>query len=104
MLAEGVLADDHRLDLELRDELQGVDRREVRRVRHRDGEHPTHAPERQDEHASSGHVRGHELDDLGVDRDLREVDRRHAVLLGEHPREFFLRDEAQVHEGIPDPR
>ncbi len=103
VLAEGVLPDDDRLDLELGDELEVVDGGEVRRVRHRHRQHAPDPPEREDE-MLVGDVRRNQLQDLRVDGDLRQVDGGHAVLLGEHPRELVLGHEAEADERVADAR
>jgi hypothetical protein len=103
VLAERVLAHDDRLDLQLRDELQVVDGREVGRVRHGDREHPPD-PAKGQHQVLLCHVRGDELQDLLVDGDLVEVHGGHAVLLGQHARELFLGDEAELHQRVAEPR
>ena len=49
------------------------------------------------------HVGRHELDDLGVDLEAREIHRRHAILPGERLRDLGLLDEAELHETIAQP-
>ena len=102
VLAQRVLTDDDRLDFELGDELEIVDRREVRGIGHRYGKHPPDPTQREDKMLESDVPRD-ELQDLLVHRDLVEIDRGDAVLLRKHSRELFLLDEAQVDQRIPDP-
>jgi len=48
-----------------------------------------------------GHVLGYERDDLGVDVELREIDRGYAVLLGEKLGQILLGDGPSLDERIP---
>jgi hypothetical protein len=96
---KGVFADDDRLDVELGDELQVVDGREVGGIGHRHREHPTHPPQRQNQMFIRD-VRGDESQYLVVDGDLVQRDRGHAVLLGEHPGQLFLGHEPELDQGI----
>jgi hypothetical protein len=102
VLAECVLTDDHRLDVELGDELEVVDGRKVGRIRHRDRERAPDPPERQDEMLLRDLGRD-QLQDLRVDVELVEVDRGNPVLPGQHPGELLLGHEAEVDEGVSDP-
>jgi hypothetical protein len=64
VLAQRVLADDDRLDVVARDELQVVDGARVRRVRHRDRQHAADAAQRQHQ-VLQRLLRRDQLDDRG---------------------------------------
>ena len=97
MVAERVLSDNHRLDVEAGLEAEDVDGFQIGRVRHGDGERPAHLSEGQHQ-VLVGHFTADEPIDLLFDDDFLEIDSRQAVLLGEHPRELVLRHEAELHE------
>src|SRR6185437_14395799 len=96
-LADGGLRRDDRLDVVARHELDVAHGEHVRRVRHRDRQRRAGAAER-DDLVLLRRLVGNQLDDVGIDLELREVDRRHAVLLREQRRDLFVFDEVQLDE------
>ena len=68
-------------------------------IRHRDRERRAGAAERDDLILLRG-FGGNELDDRRVDFELREVDRRHAVLLAEKGGDLLVLDEPQLDEVV----
>ena len=77
---EARLRRDDRLDVVLGEELELVDRVDVRRIGHRDDQRRAVAADRDDLMLLADLAR-HELEHARVDLDLRQVDRRQAVLL-----------------------
>ena len=92
---------DHGLDVVAGEELDVVDREDVRRVAHRDDERGAGAVDRDDVVLLADLLRD-ELDDLRVDLEVVEVDRRDAVLLGEEVGELRLLDGADLDEVVAD--
>ena len=93
------LARDDRLDVVAGQELQVVDGVEVRRVGHRDDERVAGARDGDDLVPLARLLRD-ELQDLGVDLVLLEVDRRDAVLLAEEARDLVVGDVAELGERV----
>ena len=96
---EGDLRGDDRLDVVAGHELQVVHREDVRRVGHRDGERRAGLVDREDV-VLARDLGGDELQDVRVDLEVRQVDRRHAELRGERLRDVVLGDEAEPHERL----
>ena len=86
---------DHRLDVVARHELDVVHGEHVGRIGHRDRQRRAGAAERDDLVLVRGLGRD-QLDDAGVDFELREVDRRDAVLLAEERGDLLVLDEPQL--------
>jgi len=100
-LLDGLLGGDHHLDVVAGEELDVVDGVDVRGVAHGEDERGAGAVDR-NALVLLGHVLGHELHHLDVDVELFEVDRRHAILLGEEAGELALLDEAKLGEVVAD--
>ena len=101
-VAEGVLAGDDRKQVEAGDELEVFEQAEVGGIGHGDGQRAAFPLERED-HALGGHVGGDQLDDLGIDLEPGEVDRRHAILAGEHLGDLELLDKPELHQHVAEP-
>ncbi len=86
-----------RLDVVARHELDVVHGEHVRRIGHGDRQRRTRPAERNDLVFLSG-LGGDELDDPGIDLELRQVDRGDAVLLAEQCGDLLVLDDPQVHE------
>ena len=93
--AEGELTGDDRKEVEPGDELEVFEQAHVAGVGHGDRERAALALEREHD-ALGGHVGGHQLEDLGVDVEARQVHRGHAVLSREDLGDLELGDEAQL--------
>ncbi len=91
----------NRIDVVARDELEVLDHAEIRRIRDGDRECPPVALERQHE-ALGREIRRDQLEDLGVDLELREVDGRHPVLPGQHLRHLDFLDVPELDEVVVD--
>ncbi len=96
---DGALARDDGLDVVAGEKLQVVDRVEVRRIRHRDDERVSRARDREHPVALARLLRD-ELQDLGVDLVLLEIDGRDAILLAEEARDLVVADVAQLRERV----
>ena len=88
---------DDRLDVVARHELDVVHGEHVGRVGHRDRQRRAGAAERDDLVLLRGLGRD-QLDDRGIDLELRQIDRGHAVLLGEQSGDLLVLDEAELDE------
>ena len=88
-----------RLDVVARHELDVVHGEDVGRIRHRDRQRRAGAAERDDLVLLRG-LGGNQLDDRRVDLELREVDRRDAVLLAEERGDLLVLDEPQLDEVV----
>ena len=88
-----------RLDGVAGHELDVVHREDVGRIRHRDRERAAGAAERNDLVLARG-LGGNQLDDGGVDLELREVDGRDAVLLAEEGGDLLVLDEPHLDEVV----
>ena len=84
-----------RLDVVARHELDVVHGEHVGRIGHRDRERRARSAERNDLIFLRGLGRD-QLDDGRIDLELRQVDRRDAVLLAEERRELFVLDEPEL--------
>ncbi len=102
-LLDGRLGGDHRLDVVAGVELDVVDGEDVRRIAHGDDERAAGAVHRH-HLVLLGDGLGDELDDLGVDVEVLQVDGGHAVLLGEEAGEVALGDGALLHQQGADAR
>ena len=51
-------------------------------------------------HALGRHVGGHQLEDLGIDVEARQIDRRHAVLTGEDLGDVELGHQTQLDDHV----
>ena len=91
---EGALRGHDRLDVVAGHELDVVHGEHVRRVRHGDRERRAGARERQDL-VLPRRLGRDDLDDRGVDLEVVEVDRGHAVLPREQARDLLVLDEAR---------
>ena len=89
----------HRLDVVARHELDVVHGEHVRRVGHRDRQGRPRATERHDL-ILVGRVGRHELDDGGVDVELRQVDGGNAVLLAEELGNLLVLHEPQLDQVV----
>ncbi len=96
---EGDLGSDDRLDVVAGHELQVVHREDVRRVGHRDGERRARLVDRQDV-VLARDVRRDQLQDVRVDLEVRQVDRRDAELRRQRLRDVVFGDEAEPHERL----
>src|SRR4029079_16667794 len=100
---EGELAGDDREDVETRDELDVVENRHCRRVRHGDGEGAAITLERK--HAVLDRkLTGNELGDPRIDLELRQVDGGHFVLAREHPGEVGFLNVTELDQVIANAR
>jgi hypothetical protein len=100
-LADGDLAGHHGLDVVPGHELDVVHGEDVRRVRHADGQRGAGAVDRQDE-VLLRHLGGNEVDHRLVDLEVPQVDRRHAVLLGQELGDVVFLDVTQLDQVEPD--
>ena len=91
------LGRDDRLDVVAGHELDVVHREDVGRIRHRDRQRRACAAQRNDL-VLLRRLGGNQLDDGRVDLELREVDRRHAVLLAQQRRDLLVLDDPQLDE------
>jgi hypothetical protein len=94
-IEEGDLRGDDGLDVVPRHELDVVHREDVGRVRHRDGQRRAGTAERDDLILARG-FGGNQLDDRGVDFELMQGDRRHAVLLRQQRGDLVVLHKPQV--------
>ncbi len=93
------LARDDRLDVVAGEKLQVVDRVEVRRVGHRDDERVARSRDR--EHlVPLARLLGHELEHVGIDLVLFEVDGGDAVLLAEKAGDLVVADVPELRERV----
>ncbi len=88
-------------DVVARHELHVVHGEHVGRVGHRDRQRRPGAAER-DDLVLAGGLGGNELDDRGVDLELIDGDRRHAVLLRQQRRNLVVFDEVELDEIRPE--
>jgi len=95
--AEGVLAGDDRKQVEPGDELEVLEQAIVARIGHGDGEGAALALERQ-HHPFGSHIRRHQLQDLRVHLEPRQVHRRHPVLAGQDLGDLQFRHEPELHQ------
>ena len=93
--AEGVLAGDDREEIEPGDELEIVQDSGVRGVGHRHRQRPALALERE-HHVLEREVRRHQLENLGVDFEARQIHRRHPVLAGQDLGHLQFLDQSQL--------
>ena len=100
-LAQRDLARDHRLDVVAGHELDVVHGEDVGRIAHRDRQRRAGLVHRQDA-VLAGDLAGHDLDDAGVDLEVREVDGRDAELLRQRLRDVRLGDRADANERLAD--
>jgi len=96
-LPDGDLGGHHGLDVVAGHELDVVHGEDVRRVHHGDGQRRAGPVDRHDEVLLSD-LRRHQLGHLLVDFEVAEVDRGHAVLLGEELSDVVLVDESELDE------
>jgi hypothetical protein len=90
----------HGFDVVAGDELEIVDGEDVGRIG--DGHYQGRAGAVDRHHPMpQGHVLGYQRDDLGVDVELRQVDGRHAVLLGQKLGQILLGDCPSLDKSIP---
>jgi hypothetical protein len=101
-LADARLRGHHRLDVVPGRELEVVDRIDVRRVGHRHDQRLARAIHRDDQ-VLLRNLLLHQLDDLRVDLEVLQVDRRDAVLLAEEVGELVLLDRSDLDQGGADP-
>ena len=97
-----VLARYHRHDVAPGDELEIVDDLHVARLRHGDGQAAAVPLQRQDRMLQS-HIGWNKLDDLFVYLELRQIDRRHVILAGQHLGDLDLQNKAQLHQDVTQP-
>src|SRR4029453_1623521 len=100
-LADCGFGGDDRLHVVAGYELDVVHREDVGRIRHRDGERRAGAAQGNDL-ILLRRVGRDQLDDAGVDFELREVDRGNAVLLAEEGGDLLVLDEAQADQVEPE--
>ena len=98
-LAQRELRRHDRLDVVAGHELDVVHREDVGRIRHRDRERRAGAAQRHDLILLGGLGRN-QLDDREVNLELREVDRRDAVLLAEKGGDFLVLHEAHLDQVV----
>ncbi len=101
-LLDGLLGRDHDLDVVAGEELDVVDGEDVRGVAHRQDERGGR-PVHRDHVVLLAHLPGDQLDHLGVDVEVPQVDRRDPVLLGEEPRQLVLLDVAELGQVVAEP-
>ena len=94
-LEDGGFGGDDRFDVVARHELDVVHGEHVGRIRDRNRQRRAGAAER-DDLVLLDRLGGNELDDGGVDLELRQVDRGHAVLLAEQIGDFLVLDEPEA--------
>jgi len=99
---DGALRCDHRLDIEARHELDVIHGEHVGRVSGGNGQSGTDAAQR-DDLVFLGGFQGDQLDHVGIDFEIIQVDRRDAVLVAEHVGDVVFRHEVQLHENGADP-
>jgi hypothetical protein len=99
---ERALRRDDRLDVVLGEELELVDRVDVRRVGHRDDQRRARPPHRDHLVLLAGLAR-HQLEHRLLDLDLAEVDRRQAVLPGDELRQILVLDVAEPRQRRAEP-
>ncbi len=90
-----------RFDVVPRHELDVVHGEDVRRVRHRDRQRRAGAAQR-DDLILVRRLDRNQLDDPGIEVELREVDGRDAVLLAQDAGDVFVADEAKAHQVVTD--
>jgi hypothetical protein len=100
-LADRRLRGHHRRDLQVRHERDVVEREDVGGIGHRERQRRARALDRQDLVLLRDGV-GDELEDLGVDVELRERDRRDPVLAREEADELLFLDEVELEEDRPE--
>ncbi len=98
--ADGRFRRNHRLHVESGHELDIVHGEDVGRIRHRDRQRRSHAGKRHDLVANGGLLRN-QFDDRGVYFVEFEVDRRNAVLAGQHRSNVLVTDQAHFDETGP---
>ena len=96
------LGGDHDLDVEAGAELQIVDRVDVRRIGHRHDQRRAGAIDRQ-ELMALGELRRNELEDVGRDLEVGEVDRRDAILLRKEVGQLLLIEDAELGQAVAQP-
>ena len=96
-VGDGRFRRDHRLHVVARHELDVVHGEHVRGIG--DGDREGRArPAQRNDLIFLRRVRRDQLDDRLIDLELRQVDRRHAVLLAEQRRDLFVGDETELDE------
>ncbi len=99
-LTQRVLAGDHGLDVIARGEPELVDGIQVGGVRHRHGQRPAHAAQRQHQ-VPRRDLRLHHLDDAAVDMvDPRQIYGLYPVLAGKHARQIRLGNHTHRHQRV----
>ena len=96
---DGGFATDHRLDVEPGEELHVVGRVQVRGIRHRHDERGARARHGNDL-VLFAHLAADELDDVRLDLELIEIDRREPVLRRQERRDLPVRDETELRERV----
>ena len=90
----------HRLHVEPGHELDVVHREHVRGIRHRDGQHGAHAGQRHHLIAQRGVLRD-QLNYVGIDFVILQVDGRYAVLPRKHTGDVIIGDIAHLRQAAP---
>ena len=89
-------------EVEPGDELEVFQQTEIGGIGHGYGERTALPLERKHD-ALGGHIGRDQLDDLGIDLEAREIDRRHAVLAGEHLGDLELLHKPELHQHVAEP-
>jgi len=100
-ILDGGFGRHHRLHLEAGHELDVVDGEDVTGIRHGDGEDVARAVDGNDL-VLLGDFRRDQLDDVGVDLEVGQVDGRDTVLSAEERGDVVFADETQLDEVAPD--
>ena len=90
---------DHHVDVVAGQELEVVERQHVGRVAHGDDQRLVGAVDR-DDAVLARHVLRDESDDVALDVELAQVDRRDAVLLGQELRQVLFLDDAELDQAV----
>ena len=91
-----------RFDIEPGHELDVVHGEDVRRIDHGDGERCAHAAQRKDLVTLRGFERN-QLDDGGINFEIRKVDGGHAILARKEVGDVFIGQKAELHQRRPQP-
>ena len=88
--------------IEAGDELEVFQQAVIGRIGHGDRERAAFALERKHD-ALGGHLGGNQLDDLRIDLEPGEIDRRHAILPGQDLGDLQLLDQPELDQDVAQP-
>ena len=97
---DGRLRRHHRFHVESGHELDIVHREDVRGIGHRDSENGTNARER-NHLVTQRRILRDELDDVGIDFVILQIDRGNPVLAGQHTGDIIVGDKAHLRQAAP---